>query len=93
MPISVEQIQPMIGTLVKLLPEPQHLNAKGKPVPLSSNEWRIESVGYKLVVLKNGQTGHSLTLGETNIRDFGNKRLTVRFQLVLKTKNTIIMGF
>jgi len=83
----------MIGTLVKLLPEPQHLNAKGKPVPLSSNEWRIESVGYKLVVLKNGQTGHSLTLGETNIRDFNNKRLTVRFQLVLKTKNTIIMGF
>jgi len=93
MPISVEQIQPMIGTLVKLLPEPQHLNAKGKPVPLSSNEWRIESVGYKLVVLKNGQTGHSLTLGETNLRDFANKKLTVRFQLVLKTKNTIIMGF
>lgn len=93
MSMSVEQIQPMIGTLVKLLPEPQHLNAKGKPVPLSSNEWRIESVGYKLVVLKNGQTGHSLTLGETNIRDFNNKRLTVRFQLVLKTKNTIIMGF
>jgi hypothetical protein len=83
----------MIGTLVKLLPEPQHLNAKGKPVPLSSNEWRIESVGYKLVVLKNGQTGHSLTLGETNLRDFANKKLTVRFQLVLKTKNTIIMGF
>jgi hypothetical protein len=91
--MSVEQLQPMIGSLVKLLPEPQHLNAKGKPVPLSSNEWRIESVGYKLVVLKNGQTGHSLTLGETNIRDFDNKRLTVRFQLVLKTKNTIIMGF
>ena len=83
----------MIGTLVKLLPEPQHLNAKGKPVPMSSNEWRIESVGYKLVVLKNGQTGHSLTLGETNLRDFANKKLTVRFQLVLKTKNTIIMGF
>ncbi len=93
MSMSVEQLQPMIGSLVKLLPEPQHLNAKGKPVPLSSNEWRIESVGYKLVVLKNGQTGHSLTLGETNIRDFDNKRLTVRFKLVLKTKNTIIMGF
>ena len=93
MSMSVEQLQPMIGTLVKLLPEPAHLNAKGKPVPLSPNEWRIESVGYKLVVLKNGQTGHSLTLGETNLRDFGNKSLTVRFQLVLKTKNTIIMGF
>ncbi len=91
--MSVEQLQPMIGTLVRLLPEPEHLNAKGKPVPLSPNEWRIESVGYKLVVLKNGQTGHSLTLGETNIRDFDNKKLTVRFKLVLKTKNTIIMGF
>jgi len=93
MSMSVEQLQPMIGALVKLLPEPQHLNAKGKPVPMSSNEWRIESVGYKLVVLKNGQTGHSLTLGESNIRDFDNKKLTVRFKLVLKTKNTIIMGF
>ena len=93
MSMSVEQLQPMIGSLVKLLPEPQHLNAKGKPVPLSSNEWRIESVGYKLVVLKNGQTGHSLTIGETNLRDFSNKKLTVRFKLVLKTKNTIIMGF
>ena len=91
--MSVEQLQPMIGARIKLLPEPEHLNAKGKPVPLSSNEWRIESVGYKLVVLKNGQTGHSLTLGESNIRDFDNKKLTVRFKLVLKTKNTIIMGF
>ena len=93
MSMSVEQLQPMIGALVKLLPEPEQLNSKGKPVPLSSNEWRIESVGYKLVVLKNGQTGHSLTLGETNLRDFSNKKLTLRFKLVLKTKNTVIMGF
>jgi len=93
MSMSVEQLQPMIGALVKLLPEPEQLNSKGKPVPMSSNEWRIESVGYKLVVLKNGQTGHSLTLGETNLRDFSNKKLTLRFKLVLKTKNTVIMGF
>ena len=93
MSMSVEQLQPMIGALVKLLPEPEQLNAKGKPVPMSSNEWRIESVSYKLVVLKNGQTGHSLTIGESNLRDFDNKKLTVRFKLVLKTKNTVIMGF
>ncbi len=92
MPMSVEQLQPMIGALIKLLPEPEQLNSKGKPVPMSSNEWRIESVGYKLVVLKNGQTGHFLTLGETNLRDFSNKKLIVRFKLVLKTKNTVIMG-
>ena len=93
MPMSVEQLQPMIGALIKLLPEPEQLNAKGKPIPLSSNEWRIESVGYKLVVLKNGQTGHSLTIGESNLRDFVNKKLLLRFKLVLKTKNSIIMGF
>ena len=90
--MNVEQLQTMVGALIKLLPEPEHLNAKGKPVPLSSNEWRIESVGYKLVVLKNGQTGHSLTLGESNIRKFEGKKLTVCFKLVLKTKNTVIMG-
>jgi hypothetical protein len=92
MPVSVDQFQPMIGALIKLLPDPEHLNAKGKPVPMSSNEWRIESVGYRLVVLKNGQTGHSLTLGESNIRDFDGKKLILCFKLVLKTKNTVIMG-
>ena len=92
MPMSVEQLQPMIGALVKLLPEPEQLNSKGKPVPLSSNEWRIESVGYKLVVLKNGQTGHSLTIGESNLREFEGKKLLLRFKLVLKTKNAVIMG-
>ena len=93
MPMSVEQLQPMIGALIKLLPEPEQLNAKGKPVPLSSNEWRIESVGYKLVVLKNGQTGHSLTIGESNLHEFDGKKLLLRFKLVLKTKNAVIMGF
>ena len=61
-------------------------------MPLRSNEWRIESVGYKFVVLKNEQTGHSLTLGESNIRRFERKIMTVCFKLVLKTKNTVIMG-
>ncbi len=93
MSVSVDQLQPMIGALIKLLPDPEYLNAKGKPVPMSSNEWRIESVGYRLVVLKNGQTGHALTLGESNIRDFDGKKLILRFKLVLKTKNTVIMGF
>jgi len=91
--MNVEQLQPMVGAVIKLLPEPEHLNAKRKPVPLHSNEWRIESVGYKFVVLKNGQTGHSLTLGESNIRKFENKKMTVCFKLVLKTKNTVIVGF
>ncbi len=91
--MDVEQLQTMIGALIKVLPEPDQLNAKGKPVPLSSNEWRIESVGYKLVVLKNGQTGHSLTLGETNIRELAGRKLILRFKLVLKSKNTVIMGF
>ena len=90
--MNVEQLQTVVGALVKLLPEPEHLNAKGKSVPLHSNEWRIESVGYKLVVLKNEQTGHSLTLGESNIRRFERKIMTVCFKLVLKTKNTVIMG-
>ena len=83
----------MIGVLIKLLPEPEQLNAKRKPIPMKSNEWRIESVGYKLVVLKNGQTGYSLTLGESVLRKFEGMKLTLRFQLVLKTKNTIITGF
>ena len=91
--MNVEQLQPMVGALIRLLPEPEHLNAKGKSVPLHSNEWRIESVGYKIVVLKNGQTGHSLTLGESNIRRFDSKKLTLCFKLVLKTKNTVIVGF
>ncbi len=91
--MNVEQLQTMVGALIKLLPEPEHLNAKGKSVPLRSNEWRIESVGYKIVVLKNGQTGHSLTLGESNIRRFERKTMTVCFKLVLKTKNTVIVGF
>ena len=91
--MNVEQLQTVVGALIKLLPEPEHLNAKGKSVPLHSNEWRIESVGYKIVVLKNGQTGHSLTLGESNIRRFERKTMTVCFKLVLKTKNTVIVGF
>jgi len=91
--MNVEQLQTMVGAQIKLLPEPEHLNAKGKSVPLRSNEWRIESVGYKFVVLKNGQTGHSLTLGESNIRRFERKTMTVCFKLVLKTKHTVIVGF
>ena len=90
--MNVEQLQTVVGALIKLLPEPEHLNSKGKSVPLRSNEWRIESVGYKFVVLKNEQTGHSLTLGESNIRRFERKIMTVCFKLVLKTKNTVIMG-
>ena len=91
--MNVEQFQTMVGALIKLLPEPEHLNSKRKPVPLSSNEWRIESVGYKFVVLKNEQTGHSLTIGEANLRKYESKKLTLGFKLVLKTKSTVIMGF
>ena len=93
MPMHVEELQPMIGALIKLLPEPEQLNAKRKPMPMSSNEWRIESVGYKLVVLKNEKTRYSLTLGESNLRKFEGMKLFLRYQLVLKTKNTVIMGF
>jgi hypothetical protein len=81
--------QSRIGSEVKIMPQPDQVNAKRQLATVSPNEWRIEAVRDKKVELKNYQTGHIVILPETYIRAADHNKLDLRFKIVLKGKRTV----
>ena len=87
--MNLEELQRKVGSVVKLMPEPEHHNAKRQLTSVQPNEWRIESIRDKQVELKNYQSGHTIVLPATYIREAHSERLDIRFKMILKGKRTV----
>jgi len=87
--MNVMEFLSKVGTAVKVVPEPEQVNAKRQLCMITPNEWRIEGVQDKRLELKNIQSGHSMLLPESYIRTMSHNKLEVRFKIVLKTKRTV----
>ena len=87
--MNVMEFLSKVGTAVKVVPEPEQVNAKRQLAMISPNEWRIEGVQDKRLELKNIQSGHTMLLPENYIRTLSHNKLEVRFKIVLKTKRTV----
>ena len=87
--MGVEDLRTKIGSDVRILPEPEIVNAKRQLAPVKPNEWRIEGLQEKHVELKNTITGHVILLSTGYIREFHQNELSVRFKIVLKGKRTV----
>ena len=87
--MNVLEFQSRIGTAVKIVPEPEQVNAKRQLAMISPNDWRIEGVQDKRLELKNIQSGHTILLPETYIRTVSHNKLEIRFKIILKTKRTV----
>jgi hypothetical protein len=87
--MAVEDIATKIGTEVRILPEPEVVNAKRQLAAVRPNEWRIEGVQGKHVELKNSISGHVILLSTSYIREFHGNQMDIRFKIVLKGKRTV----
>jgi hypothetical protein len=87
--MSLEDIITKIGSEIRILPEPEVVNAKRQLTAVKPNEWRIEGIHDKHVELKNTLSGHVILLSTAYIREFHQNQLDVRFKLVLKGKRTV----
>ena len=89
MTMNVMEFQSKVGTAVKIVPEPEKVNAKRQLAMITPNEWRIEGVQDKRLELKNIQSGHTILLPDSYIRTLTHNKLEVRFKMVLKAKRTV----
>ena len=87
--MNVMEFLSKVGTAVKVVPEPEQVNAKRQLAMITPNEWRIEGVQDKRLELKNIQSGHTILLPETYIRTVSHNKLEIRFKIVLKAKRTV----
>ena len=77
--MNVMEFLSKVGTAVKVVPEPEQVNAKRQLCMITPNEWRIEGVQDKRLELKNIQSGHSMLLTESYIRTVSHNKLEIRF--------------
>ena len=87
--MNLEELQRKLGSVVKLMPEPEQINAKRQLATVQPNEWRIESIKDKHVEFKNQQSGHTIVLPASYIREAHTERLDIRFKMILKGKRTV----
>jgi hypothetical protein len=86
--MPVFDFQSKIGSEMKILPVPEQVNAKRQTMALFPNEWRIQGVQDKRVELRNFQTGHTIILPDSYIRNADQQKLELRFKIVVKGKRT-----
>jgi hypothetical protein len=87
--MDIEELEKAIGRVVKLLPEPEHLNLRRQYAPVIPNEWRVEGRQDRSIELRNDRTGHMIRLACNHVRELRSNEMNVRFKLVLKGKRNV----
>jgi hypothetical protein len=95
--MNKEQFKKNIGNRLKLRPPiqrrilPHEFPGLGGEIFTTDDEWIVENVSGNGVELRNTATGHVITLGYDNIREFRSPNfLLLRCQLTLEGNRVII---
>jgi hypothetical protein len=89
--MNAGQLKKNLGQHVRLRPKVMRRAPTGELLPFQDDNWSIDRVDEKGVTIHNISTGHIVTLGNDNVREYRTPDfLILRCQLTLQVNRVVI---
>lgn len=89
--MNAAQLKKNVGQHVRLRPKVVRRAPSGEPLTFRDDKWSIDRVDEKGVTVHNISTGHAVTLGNDNVREYRTPDfLILHCQLTLQGNQVLI---
>ena len=86
-----DQLRKLIGKPLRLRSQLLRIAQTGQRLHPRDDQWTLEKADRREVLLKNQSTGHNLTLGSDNVREFRTPDfLLLRCQVIVRGPRVLI---